>query len=87
MKRALAVALAALFFDVVASGQQLDRFREAERTASLISNVLASTQISASLELNGKCGPGTLVPDLPSVSPAEALRTQSGRYPSLDVFN
>jgi hypothetical protein len=44
-----------------------ERFREGLRTQELILDVLAKAHVSASLEYDGKCGPGFLVPDLPQV--------------------
>ena len=67
MKTALAIASLALLFDVAAVGQQQQRFSEGLRTTKLISDVLASAGVSGSLEYNGKCGPGVLVPDLPPI--------------------
>jgi len=72
MKKALVIASFALVFDVAAIGQQPrrfseERFGEGLHTAQLISNVLAKGQVSGSLEFNGRCGPGFLVPDFPPI--------------------
>jgi hypothetical protein len=48
---------------VQAAGKE--HFRDGLRTSQLVSNVLASARVSASLEYNGKCGPDVPVPDFP----------------------
>jgi hypothetical protein len=82
MKRALVAALLALVFDVAAIGQQPrpfseERFGEGLRTAHFISDVLARAQASGSIEYNGKCGPGFLVPDLPPIHEPQGPYSQN----------
>lgn len=89
MKRVPTIASLTLIVTIAAVGQQPrspseERFGEGLRAVQLISNVLAKAHVSASLEFNGKCGPGFLVPDLPRVresrepysqNPVETLRS------------
>jgi hypothetical protein len=83
MKKALAIVPLALLLGATQVEQQRQRFVEGAQNAELILNVLASARVSGSLEFNGKCGPGVLVPDFPSISeppkpypqnPADTLR-------------
>jgi hypothetical protein len=72
MKTALVLGSLALLINIAPAGQQLQltspgasQFREAMDNVQFILNVLASARVSGSLEYNGKCGPGVLIPDLP----------------------
>lgn len=89
VKRILVIASLALLFEAASVGQQpmrpmKERFSEKERAATLISNVLAKAGVSGSLEYNGECGEGSIVPDLPPIrepqkpygqNPTETLRS------------
>jgi hypothetical protein len=87
MKTALVTASLALLFDVAAAGQQQQRFSEGLRTAKLISDVLASAGVSGSLEYNGKCGPGVLVPDLPPIREPQKPYAQNAANTLRSMFS
>lgn len=77
MKKVLAIASLALFFDVAAIGQQPLRVVQGMAAAQSILDVLAAARVAASLTYTGKCGPHVLVPDLPSVREPEKPYAQN----------
>lgn len=77
MNTALAIASLVLLFNIAAVGQQLQSYYEAVDDAKLISKVLASARLSASLEYNGKCSPNVPVPNLPPIREPQKPHAQN----------
>jgi len=67
MKAAGTLAVLSLILNVAGFGQTDRRLRESVKTAHSLADVLASAAVSGSLQYKGNCGPGVLVPQLPTV--------------------
>lgn len=72
----LSVSLA-LLSDIIVIGQQPNTVARGFAARQLISNVLSTTQVSGSLEYNGKCGSDFFVPDLPAIRVPKKLNGES----------
>lgn len=71
MKAALAIVSLAVLVDLTAVGEQCQHCREGLNRTQLVLDVLASARLSGSLQYNGKCGPGVILPDLPRIHEAQ----------------